>query len=334
MDKGIEILSKEMVSIIIPIYNVEEYLEECLNSAISQSYENLEIILVDDGSTDRSGIICDLFKQKDERIKIIHKQNGGQSDARNVGIQMATGKYLYFLDSDDLLARDAIYTMVNIAEKTRCDVVMSAAQVFKKKKPKDTSCIGIECVVDVEEAMRRMFLHRGVGHEPWGKLYHRKIWNVFRFPIGKIYEDYAVLYKVMASCNKVAIIETPLYFYRIRQGSTMNVALKEKELQIFDISNSVTHFIRENLPGLKEYAEYLQLVTYLKTMKRILDGGFNQYEREQKIIMDYVYSCKKLLKRKWVKKSDRIKILSLLLSKKLFYFVYILGEKKNEISII
>lgn len=333
MDKGIEILSKEMVSIIIPVYNVAEFLEECVNSVISQTYENLEVILVDDGSIDKSGSICDFYKQKDERIKVVHKENGGQSDARNVGIQMATGKYLYFLDSDDILAKEAIYIMVNVAEKSDCDVVMSAAQVFKKKVPKNPLYIADKCVVDIEEAMKRMFLHMGLGHEPWGKLFDRKIWDMFRFPVGKIYEDYALLYKVIASCHKVAIIGTPLYFYRIRQGSTMNSAFKEKEFQIFEVSNSVTEFITNEMPNLKDYAEYLQLVTYLKTMKRILDCGFNRYEEEQRIIVDYTYSCKELVKKKWVKRTDKIKVWTLLLSKRLFYYIYDLAEKKNAIAI-
>lgn len=323
-----------LVSIVIPVYNVAEYLEGCMESVLQQTYKTLEIILVDDGSTDESGNLCDIYGQKDDRVKVVHKPNGGLSDARNEGIDIATGEYLYFLDSDDLIPEEAIDILVNIAEKSNCDVVIAGLQKFEDHVDKVSLSNQKFETVDHEEAMKRMFLHNGIGHEAWGKLYKRCLWKDIKFPVGKLYEDYASIYHVIAMCNSVSITQQKLYYYRIRQGSIMNTKIKNKELQILDVSNQVTGYIKESFPNLKEYAEYLQLVTYLKTMKRILDGGFNQYTEEQKIIMDYANSCKWIMKRDWVKAIDKIKFSTLLLNKHVFYCVYAIGEMKNRMNIM
>ena len=125
---------EELVSIIVPVYNVEDYLTECIESAIKQTYHNLEIILVDDGSTDTSGKICDMYACKDDRIKVFHKQNGGLSDARNTGIEKATGEYIYFLDSDDMLPTGAIEKMRNACVREDADMAIAGVEKFVDDK--------------------------------------------------------------------------------------------------------------------------------------------------------------------------------------------------------
>ena len=327
-DKGDS--ENKLVSIVIPVYNVEEYLKECVESVLCQTYKNLEIILIDDGSTDGSGKLCNFYREIDNRIKVIHKENGGLSDARNKGIEVATGSYLYFLDSDDLIPQNAIAVLVTIARETECDVVMAGLQQFEGYIDK---CFldkkGVEVVTN-EEAMKRMFLHEGIGHEACGKLYKSSLWLNMKFPIGKLYEDYACIYNIVASCKMVSIMHQNLYYYRIRQGSIMNTIIKERELQILDVSNQVTKYISEYVPNLKEYAEYLQLVTYLKTMKRIMDVGYNKYISDQKRIISFVNEHKYLINMKWCKKVDRIKVNSLMFGKLPFYIVYSLGEFINK----
>ena len=121
----------DLISVIIPIYNVEQYLKECLESVINQTYRNLEIILVDDGSKDKSGKICDEYKNKDERIKVVHKENGGLSDARNAGMKIATGKYIQFIDSDDFIDKDMIETLYNLIIENEADISMCSNYYFK-----------------------------------------------------------------------------------------------------------------------------------------------------------------------------------------------------------
>lgn len=319
----------ELVSIIIPVYNIENYLEECINSVEIQTYKNLEIILIDDGSSDKSGELCDEYAVKDDRVKVIHKKNGGLSEARNVGIETATGEYLYFLDGDDVIPTCTIEKLLNACENAGADVAFSGMKRFFDELPQLQNNENIMVVLDKTEAIRRMLLNDGCGHEACAKLYKKIIWENERFPKGKIYEDYATLYKIMSKCKKIVILQENLYWYRIRKSSIMHSGITQKNMQLLDISQEVTDYLEKNVPEVKEEARYLQMVTYLKLMKRILDNGFNSFLEEQARIRKYVESCRPLLKKQFAKKKDILKAQSLLRSKHLFYMVYSLGERIN-----
>ena len=323
---------EELVSIIVPVYNVEDYLTECIESAIKQTYHNLEIILVDDGSTDTSGKICDMYACKDDRIKVFHKQNGGLSDARNTGIEKATGEYIYFLDSDDMLPTGAIEKMLNACVQEDADMAIAGGEKFVDDKlPQSSEKIEAESdtTLDKTETIRRMLLHDGFGHEAWGKLYRKDIWKHERFPKGKLYEDYATIYKITCGCSRVTVLKENLYWYRTRVGSIMKSKLTVKNMQLLDIAQEVTNYLKCEVPVVENEARYLQMVTYLKLMKGILDNGFSAFPEEQDRIKNYVLSCKPLLKMSFAKKKDVIKVKSFLLNKRLFYMIYTLGEKTH-----
>lgn len=321
------------ISVIIPVYNVCQYLEECIYSVINQRFKDIEILLVDDGSTDGSDKICDDLAIKDSRIYVIHKKNGGLSDARNVGISLATGKYLYFLDSDDVLDEDALLILFKACESTKADVAMSTSKSFVKKIKKSRKKNYTKEILSKEEAIRRMLFHLGVGHEAWGKLYKSELWQNEVFPKGQLYEDYAVIYDIIAKCNLVVIINRDLHYYRIRNGSIMRRQIKQKDLEILDISDKVTNSIYYRFPKLKKEAEYLQLKTYMKTLKRILDVDFDVALKEQYRIRKFVYQHQCLLDEKWIKMVDRVKAKTLLENKRLFYYIYIAGEIYNNLKI-
>lgn len=320
---------EELVSIIVPVYNVEDYLTECIESAIKQTYHNLEIILVDDGSTDTSGKICDMYARKDVRIKVFHKQNGGQSEARNIGIVKANGQYIYFLDSDDVIPPEAIEKLLVACVEENADVSISGLERFSNKLPVENEKVANKHVLNKTETIRRMLLQKGCGHEPVGKLYKKEIWENEQFPEGKIYEDYATLYKIINKCDKTVILEENLYWYRSRPGSTMKSKLTKKNMQLLDIAQEVTDYLKCEVPEVENEARYLQMVTYLKLMKGILDNGFSAFPKEQDRIENYVSSCKPLLKMSFAKKKDVIKAKSFLLNKRLFYMIYTLGEKTH-----
>lgn len=319
-----------LVSVIVPVYNVEDYLAECVESIRNQTYPELEIILVDDGSTDGSGRLCDALAAQDARIRVIHKENGGLSDARNVGMRSAGGTYFAFVDSDDALPRNAVARMCSQCEAQDADIAIAEVCAFSQKIPLLMEQMADEVVLSAKEAMRRMFLHQDIGHEAWGKLYRRALWEKQRFPKGMLYEDYATIYGVVAESKRVVVLREPLYYYRVRSGSIMQSGIREKNLVLLDVGEQVTQFISQKMPGLKEEAEYLQLVTSLKTMKGILDGGFGNYPEAQERIMSFVREHRSLVYRSWAKKADRIKVETLLLNKHLFYWVYELGERRNQ----
>lgn len=325
---------KPLVSVIIPVYNTQDYLKACIESVQNQTYPNLEILLVDDGSTDRSGALCEEYAAQDERIRVFHKENGGPSEARNMGIRQANGEYFCFLDSDDLLSERAITILESQCEKENAEIAIGQGKAF-------TGCLPVFAqdntfkaeTVSREEALRRMFLHQGFGHEAWGKLYRRILWEKVHFPEGMIYEgyaeDYAVVYPIITQSSRVSIVETTLYYYRIHSGSIMHSAIKEKNLGLLDVGEQVTQYMRENVPEVQDEACYLQLVSALKLMKGVLDGGFQNMPQTQERIMILVRSQKRLLARPWAKRADKIKVKTLLLSKRLFYWVYELAERKN-----
>lgn len=321
-------MSHKLVSIIIPVYNVEAYLNECIASVLNQTYTEMEIILVDDGSTDKSGNMCEDFAEKDSRIIVIHKENGGLSDARNCALKLCKGKYVYFLDSDDVINKDAISLLVSNCEKSNADIAITGLKKFVHAIPEEKIYEEMGENITARETVRRMLLHRGIGHEACGKLYKKELWDGIEFPLGKLYEDYATVYKIIARAKSTVILSQPSYYYRTREGSIMNVKIKEKELQILDIADETTAYIATVFPEISYEAEYLQIVTYMKTLKRIMDGGFRQYIECQERIIKYVKEHKMIMKKEWVKKVDKIKYWSLMCGKGIFYFVYSIGEKK------
>lgn len=320
---------KPLVSVIIPVYNVQKYLEECVESVQNQSYTNLEIVLVDDGSTDNSGELCDALATRDTRICTLHKSNGGLSDARNTGMLQARGKYLTFLDGDDLLPHSAVEKLVSSCEKNHSELAIGQLFEFSGETPRDTEKNGTVEKVAMEEAMRRMFLFQGIGHSACGKLYRRELWNKLKFPYGRLYEDYATIYRVTSKSKTVSIIGEPVYYYRMRDGSIMHSGIQRKNLELLEVSADVTAFIAQEIPELRNEAAYLQLVTYLKLLKGIMDGGFYNYPMEQEKILAYVQDQQDLVRQPWAKRADKIKVKTLLLSKHLFYWVYELAERKN-----
>ena len=269
---------------------------------------------------------------EDGRIRVFHKPNGGQSDARNVGLQQTQGKYFYLLDSDDLIRSTAFDQFVERCEADGADAALTPLEMFSTEQPegRTENPHQIPELLNREETMRRMLLHQGIGHGAGGVFFRRELWGDLQFPVGILYEDYAVMYRAIARCAKVEVFPEPMYDYRIHTGSTMKSGIAEKNLVILDVGEDVTRFIAETVPVLKAEAEYLQLVTYLKTLKGILDGGFGSYPEAQARICRFVQEHRALARRPWAKRADRIKVETLLISKRLFYAVYGLGEWKNK----
>jgi glycosyltransferase involved in cell wall biosynthesis len=212
--------SYPLISVIVPVYKVEEYLEKCIESIISQTYSNLEIILVDDGSPDNSGEICDNYALKDERIRVIHKSNGGLSSARNAGIDIATGEYLGFVDSDDTIEPFMYEKLLTAVERDKTKLaVCSVNYIFENGKKMTKSNLGEDTVFDFYDAMIEMNSHRIFDMGAWSKLYHKELFSNLRFPVGKLSEDYYIMYKIFDKAQKVSYVSTPCYNYLQRQNS-------------------------------------------------------------------------------------------------------------------
>lgn len=213
-----------LISVIVPIYNVEEYIYQCVDSIVNQTYKNLEIILVNDGSPDNCGEICDDYALKDSRIKVIHKKNGGLSDARNVGLDNAQGEYILFTDSDDFIHPqfvECLYSNIGDADMAFCDLLPYYDNETEIKNSKITSCP--LKVFEDDFLLKNISTYRSpIVIVAWNKLYKRHIWNDLRYPIGKIHEDEFVIHHILDKCKKVVLCDVQLYYYRQREDSIMS----------------------------------------------------------------------------------------------------------------
>jgi glycosyltransferase involved in cell wall biosynthesis len=227
-------MEQETVSVIIPVYGVEAYLQTCVDSVCAQTWKNLEIILVDDGSPDNCPALCDALAERDGRIRVIHKENGGLSDARNRGIEAATGRYLMFVDSDDYIQPTMVQTLHQALVEAKADVSLcDYARVdtdgvwLDQDKPLPGAVLtGLEAMEQMELAGQ--WWRYAVA---WNKLYKREIFASLRFPKGKIHEDDFIIHRVFAQCQRVAVVPQRLYFYVQRSDSIMGVTITPKRLQ-------------------------------------------------------------------------------------------------------
>ena len=251
-----------VISIIIPVYNVEKYLIRCIQSVTKQTFSDLEIILVDDGSTDSSGKICDNFKQTDDRIKVIHKENGGLSSARNAGLRIATGDYIGFVDSDDWITPDMYEYLYGLiakydADLVSCDYVLADDRTVIKSKKR--YC---ESVFDRNKAIYNYLLFgiikRKSDYSVWKKLYKKKCFNSTIFPEGKLYEDMATNLEILQKCECYVSSSKPCYYYYQDSSSITRKKVSLKHLDLLCAANKINDLLKNENKDL-QYLGQLQI---------------------------------------------------------------------------
>lgn len=242
---------KDLVSIVIPVYNSEAYLKRCVDSMIDQTYTNLEIILVDDGSTDTSSQMCDALKAQDNRITVIHKENGGLSSARNAGIDIARGEYIVFVDSDDFMDTRAVEKMLAKSHQYNAEIVICNRYYYYEdgKKLLRYKIIDNDLVMDSEEAIYELNSYKNFDMSAHCKLFKRNLFSDIHFPLGKISEDFYIMYLLFDKAEKLVYMSEPLYFYLQRRGSIS----KRSELyyDFVDAAYAQMIYIEEKYPNLK-----------------------------------------------------------------------------------
>ena len=208
------------ISIIVPVYNVEPYLRRCVNSIINQTYKNLDIILVDDGSTDHSGEICDEYAAKDNRIKVIHRENGGLSAARNTGLSISKGEYVYFVDSDDYIEIETCEIALNCAIKHQADIVCFGYREIYPSGQVKTFVMGSSGIMKKPAIIGALVLgERGLRDYVWNKMFSKRLFENIRFPVGRTFEDIFVMHRLFDCAYTIYIIPNILYNYNRRDGS-------------------------------------------------------------------------------------------------------------------
>ena len=246
----VNILDQELISIVVPIYNVSEYLDKCIQSIINQTYKNIEIILVNDGATDDSGIICMKYANFDSRIVYVEKKNGGLSDARNAGIKLAKGEYLIFVDSDDFVENNMCEVLYSAVVNAKTDIGCSGYYVDGDNGVISEYHEFVEEIKTISRDEALKLIYFGRSYAAWGKIYKRTLFDNLEFPKGKIDEDYAVMYKLFGSVGQVTFVNNHLYHYLKRSGSItkseFNFAKLDFVNNAYDAMNyAQTHYSKE-----------------------------------------------------------------------------------------
>lgn len=311
----------ELISVIIPVYNTEKYLKKCVDSFLNQTYKNLEIILVDDGSTDNSPKMCDEYAQVNSRIRVIHKKNGGLSDARNVGIEASHGRLITFFDSDDFVDEDYIQYLYILKKEANVELSVCAYNVtdedgnilFTMNSKEDK-------LLTKEEFFRKMLNEEGITVSACFKLYDRQLFSDIRFPVGKLCEDNGTTYKVIDKIDgNIAFGNKAKCYYVIRSNSIMRSSFSLKKLDMIELTDEMCDYLDLKYPNLKDLILRRRVYARFNVLRQ-MDNNDHNTLTEMNSIVNYI------LRHKWfvmfnksVPNRDKIACLILMISRSLFF---------------
>ncbi len=284
----------DKISIIVPIYKVEKYLDKCVESLVNQTYTNLEIILVDDGSPDNCPEMCDKWAEKDSRIKVIHKPNGGLSDARNAGMKVVKGEYVAFIDSDDYVAVEFIERLYFIMQSEQSDIV--ECEVLKFAENENPQHSYTDCKVEsfcTEKGLSLLMAEKGFHQHVWNKLYKSEIVLSVEFAKGKLNEDEFWTYQIFGKAKKVTKVDVPMYFYLQRRGSIMGTSYNIRRLDALEAKAQRQKYIEENFPELTIQAKidlFSSCVFACQSVMKYMSG--DDKKKAKDIILTYAKKYK------------------------------------------
>ena len=269
-----------MVTVIIPVYNVEDYLERCVESVLHQSYTNLQVLLINDGSTDTSGVICDDYRTRDPRVTVIHQANHGLANVRNVGIQAAVGEWLTFIDSDDWVAQDYIEYLLSLLQEGDDLAVCGFQKIWQEAEFQQDDRQEI-WRGDKTEALKTMFYQKQFDNNAWGKLYRTRLAKTVRYPDGYWYEDFATMYRFLLQCRNVVVGSRRVYAYFQRPASIMRCGFSEKRSELLDFCDILYTEICQQCPQAARAAASRCISAYFQVLLA-MPAGKSEYP-EQKV---------------------------------------------------
>ena len=312
----------DQISIVVPVYNVENYLSYCVESLRQQTYKNIEIILVDDGSTDSSGEICDQYAREDDRIKVLHIENGGLSNARNTGVKESSTDWIVFIDSDDYYDHRAIEYLVELRDKYRVDLV--ATPVIEVRNYENSDFLGdfrekYSGKLDRRTALEQMFYGNYVGTHSGGKLYKKEILLRFPYPNGMLYEDLALAYEHIAFCENIAVSDLNLYKYYRRPGSIVNSKYSDRLLDFYKAMEWNRSYVERDYSGDSDMRRALN-VRYVFNGLHIVHAmlSSDMYAEVNKIRKEYIQYFKDVIPNSNVTRKNKLKYILFLVSAKLY----------------
>lgn len=274
---------KPLISLVLPVYNIEEYLPACMEKVLGQTYTRLEILLVDDGSTDGCPALCDSYADRDPRVRVLHKENGGLSDARNFGIRHAAGEYISLIDPDDTVDPDYVEYLWNLADKYQalmsvCQhrVLFPNGRVEEFGRPGDRSADPAWC-------LERMLYHDVIDTSAWAKLYHRSLFEKVSYPVGRIFEDIGTTYALFLQCPVIAVGFESKYSYWMHASSIVNASFSVKKLDLPVMTDRMGRAVLKVYPHLYRAVLRRRVYARLSTINQMLDTKEYPEEKEKMI---------------------------------------------------
>lgn len=311
----------QLISIIIPVYNVERYLEKCLYNILRQTYTNLEIILVDDGSTDSSSKLCDSYLNIDSRVKVIHKKNGGLSDARNVGIECSNGEYIIFVDSDDIVSTELVTYLYQLITSYNGDVAI-IDPVHSESMDNIHFNFGMSTsIFNSEEAITELLYQKSFLVSAWGKIYKKSLFDSIRFPVNMIFEDSAIMYQIFNQSQKIIYSDAKLYGYIHREGSITTQTFSKKDCDILKITEEIVSFSKTKGESVQKAAlSYQTAAAFRIYMNAPISSDFQvELSYCQKILKN---NCRTVLKDQNIRLKLKLAILLYIYIPSLMPYVY------------
>jgi len=291
----------DLISIIIPVYNVEKYLSRCLDSVINQSFSNIEVLLIDDGSTDRSGFLCDEYAKKDRRIKVLHKTNGGQSSARNVGLDNANGKYIGFVDSDDWIDFDVYLFLYNQLKETDADIAnLKCVFAHENTAIDKQNKVSIQ-IFEGKDCLRNLMYEGTVGIPAafgvYRGLYRKELLEDLKFVEGRINEDIVFCYQLYKRARRIVVSDRVGYFYFVNENSTTRNGLKKRDFDLLWACDQLESFSQNEVyKDIKYLVSIKKARSYFSLLAKIAYYGMNDTSLNEK---EVIRSLTKNLRRKF-----------------------------------
>lgn len=242
-------MEDSLISVIIPVYNTETYLASCLDSVLTQSYRNLEVIVIDDGSSDFSLKVAEKYAEQDDRVTVYPQENAGLSVSRNRGLSVATGDLICFVDSDDLLLPDALEVMFEVLKEENADIIQGTVERDSVFKGVDYHKKLSRKIFSVPQAIENTLYQKEILPSAWGKLFKRSLFDGVFFKEGIFYEDLDIFYRLVDKSNKIVWIDFPVYFYRNTEGSILNT-WRDRRLDVLSVTQRMEEYISEKYPEL------------------------------------------------------------------------------------
>lgn len=319
----------ELISIIVPVYNVEQYLEKCVDSIINQTYKNLEIILVDDGATDSSGKLCDELAKIDNRIKVYHKENGGLSDARNYGVEKSTGEYIGFVDSDDHIDAEMYEKLYEAIKKENVDVVECNLKIIYPDREELFTEQNYYNVCTKQEYLEEYLKIEKIFGSACVRLIKSDVVKKLKFPVGKLYEDTYYAYDLIEKVDSYVIMNNPYYNYLMRGNSITNTKFNPRIFDLIEIVEKFHKTTYENYPGLKEAADCRKMYAYFSVLNSILlEENYRDNEYYSEILSYFKRNYISLLKNKYINRNRKLSVILIKLNIDLYRKVLMKYKKK------